>query len=596
MAVAATATLTGGAIAFPHIALGQSGGERIHRYDVAIRIEPAGMIMVRETIDYDFGGAPRHGILRDIPVRLRYDDTRDRVYPIEDLTVRASEGTPAEYQVEDLSGGLKRIRIGDPDREVTGRHTYEISYRVRGALNALPEHDELYWNAIGTEWDVPIDQAAVRVQAPGEILRVACFSGAYGSNTTCERARAKGSTATFEASQLFPRSGLTVVVSIPKGVVPTPRPVLEERWSLARAFSVTGPTIGGGGLILLIVLAGFAWLVWRVGRDRRFAGSAADILHGNPGDPDQTVPLLERDRPLVEFAPPADLRPGQIGTLIDERANPLDVSATIVDLAVRRYLTIEEIPKEGLFGKPDWRLSRTQEREGLLPYERALMDGLFRDGDVVQMSELRTTFVDRLRRVENLLYDDMVQRGWFAARPDKVRQRWGLLGVGALILAGAVVAAAIAWTTLALAALPLLLGAGLLVIGARWMPSRTAKGTAMLRRVQGFRVVIDTSEKELARFAEVNMIFSRFLPYAIVFGLTEKWAKAFEQLGIQPDTSGWYVSTHPFTYAGFGHAIDGFTVSTAGSIASQPASSGSSGFGGGGFSGGGGGGGGGGSW
>jgi uncharacterized membrane protein len=158
------------------------------------------------------------------------------------------------------------------------------------------------------------------------------------------------------------------------------------------------------------------------------------------------------------------------------------------------------------------------------------------------------------------------------------------------------VAAAIAWTTLALATLPLLLGAALLVIGARWTPRRTAKGTAMLRRVQGFRVVIDTSEKELSRFAEVNMIFSRFLPYAIVFGLTEKWARAFEQLGIQPDTSGWYVSSHPFTYAGFGHAIDGFTVSTAGSIASQPASSGSSGFGGGGFSGGGGGGGGGGSW
>ena len=121
---AASVLLIAGAVVLPHAALAQSGGERIQRYDVNIGIERDGTILVRETIDYDFGATPRHGILRDIPVRLRYDDTRDRIYPIEDLTVRASEGTPADYQVEDLSGGLKRIRIGDPDREITGRHTY----------------------------------------------------------------------------------------------------------------------------------------------------------------------------------------------------------------------------------------------------------------------------------------------------------------------------------------------------------------------------------------------------------------------------------------------------------------------------------------
>ncbi len=128
------------------------------------------------------------------------------------------------------------------------------------------------------------------------------------------------------------------------------------------------------------------------------------------------------------------------------------------------------------------------------------------------------------------------------------------------------------------------------------MPSRTAKGTAIARRVGGFRTVIETAETHMSRWAEEQNVFTRYLPYAIVFGLTEKWAKAFEGLAQMPPDTTWYLSSRPFIYADFGRALDDFSVTTGGTIASTPASSGSSGFSGGGFSGGGGGGGGGGSW
>ncbi len=59
------------------------------------------------------------------------------------------------------------------------------------------------------------------------------------------------------------------------------------------------------------------------------------------------------------------------------------------------------------------------------------------------------------------------------------------------------------------------------------MPRRTAKGYAVLRHVDGFRRFIDESEKERAQFAEKKNLFSEYLPYAIVFGATEKWAHAF---------------------------------------------------------------------
>ncbi len=149
----------------------------------------------------------------------------------------------------------------------------------------------------------------------------------------------------------------------------------------------------------------------------------------------------------------------------------------------------------------------------------------------------------------------------------------------------------------ALLGVPLVLGAVLLLVGAKRMPRRTAKGTAITRRVNGFRRVIETAEEHTAKWAEQENVFTRFLPYAIVFGVTEKWAEAFEVLGELPrDDMSWYVSTRPFIYAEFAASLDSFAVTTSGAIAATPSGSGGSGFGGGGFSGGGGGGGGGGSW
>jgi hypothetical protein len=130
--------------------------ESIKRYDVDITIEPTGALLIRETIDYDFGSTPHHGIFRDIPARVDYPPkpNHDRVYPIDVISVRASEGTPADYSVES-NGDNERIKIGDPNRTITGEHQYEITYRVRGAMNGFKDHDELVWNAVGVQWAVP---------------------------------------------------------------------------------------------------------------------------------------------------------------------------------------------------------------------------------------------------------------------------------------------------------------------------------------------------------------------------------------------------------------------------------------------------------
>jgi hypothetical protein len=604
------------AVAFllPVPAAAQGGGERIAAYDVDIRIQEDGSLRIVELIDYDFDGLERHGIFRDIPVRLHYDDRHDRIYPLDVLSVQGSPGTPDQYEVEDDSG-RKRIKIGDPDRTITGRHTYTITYRVEGALNGFPGHDELYWNAIGADWSAPIERATVRVTAPDSVGRIACFAGPTGSSLPCAESLPDGSTATFSHPALNPFEALTVVVGFRPGAVPRPQPVLDERWSLSRAFSATPVTLSLSGGLLLLLMFGVGWLLWTRGRDRRAVGAPVDIAYAATGGEEQSVPLFEPGAYPVEYVPPDEVRPGQVGTLIDEAANPLDATATIVDLAVRGYLRIEEIPKRWLLGKPDWRLVKLREPDdGLLRYERLLLNGLFdlvddvdEDGEPaeregsggdqsVKLSSLRRKFHTKLREVQDALYDDVVARGWFAGRPDKIRARWHALGF-LLLLAGDALVFLAAWKThLGLVPIPIALAGLLLAFGARWMPRRTAKGTGLVRRVLGFRTYIDTAEAQEARFAEKENLFSRYLPYAVVFGLTEKWARAFAGLGDRaPDTS-WYVGTRPFTYNAFAFSIDGFSVSTAGTIASTPSGSGSSGFGGGGSSGGGGGGGGGGSW
>ncbi len=572
--------------------------ERIVNYRSEVTIETDGTIEVRETIVYDFGVVPHHGIFRVIPVRTSVSpkDGYDRVYPLDVVSVTGSEGTPDQYTVEE-DGDNERIKIGDPDETVTGEHTYDIVYRMRGQPNAFADHDELYWNVVGNDWSVPISQATAVVHAPADITQVACFTGAYGATLACDTAASNGADAEFSKASLNPYESMTFVIAIPKGaIVPSPTPILEERFSVTSAFRVTPNTGGIAGAMLALLVGVVIFLVWKFGRDRRYAGSAVDAAYGKDGGPEVSAPLREAETP-VEFVPPDDLRPGELGTLIDFEAGTLDVTSTIIDLAVRGYLKIEEVDKEWYQFKHDWTLTKLPKEGELKRYERTLYDGLFKDGDVVKLSDLKNTFAERMGKVREQLMDDAMSKGWFSRKPGTVKVLYGLLGI--LVLGGGIALTILlaAETHAALLGVPVIIAGIVLLIAARWMPKRSAKGYATLRHTLGFKRFIDESEKHRAEFAERKNIFSEYLPYAVVFGATEKWAKAFADLGDEPpDTSSWYVSQHAFNYAVFSSAIDGFAVTSAGTLTSSPASSGSSGFSGGGFSGGGGGGGGGGSW
>ena len=352
----------------------QTGAERITSYDTGIAIQRDGSILVTEQIVYNFGSNQRHGIIREIPVRFRYNGSYDRIYRIDVRSVRSYAPRPVHSREQRLVCEHQNRQPG-PDR-LTGVHWYQITYLVRGSLNAFADHDELYWNVVGNQWNVPIGQARVRVSALAAVSRAACFAGPLGSAAACGHAAITNGVANFSQNGLGPREGLTVVVAIPRGVAASPGPILQERWSVQRAFALTPVSAGASGG-LLAVLAVLVALVLVKGRDRRYAGSAARIVDGTPVQADEAVPLSSHDEPAMESAPPAGVRPGQAGTLLDGAANPRDVTGTIVDLAVRGYLRIEDAPPGQTHR--DWRLVRLDKTGGLLDYEQILLDGLFKD-------------------------------------------------------------------------------------------------------------------------------------------------------------------------------------------------------------------------
>lgn len=579
----------------------------LERFTAVIVIREDGVMEVEETIEADFGALQKHGIFRDLRTRFKCEPVKegpeplypcpggkDRVYKVVAQPVTNASGEAVEYKIEEIDHGI-RLKIGDPDRTVTGLQTYHLRYTVEGALNAFDDHDELYWNVL-SDTLVPTAVAKVTVVLPaGAEVETACYQGYYRSRERCKTA-SSGSTASYTATRILNAGeGITVVAGWPGGIVNVSPPLLEDRLSIDDFFTFDAAELGGAIVAALAALVLVLRLWWAHGRDRAYK-----TLYYLTNDPAEgTRSLFARRDIVVEFLPPERLRPAQMGVLLDERADTLDVTATIVDLAVRGHLHITEVAKKGWFGKGDWKFKKKEgSGDSLLPYEQELYDAIFEGREEVKVSQLKNKFASDLGRVKQKLYQDSVSRRWFKRSPESTRNIWlaiafGMVGLGALM----VLIAGLQFSR-ALIPVPLVLGGLLMLPLSRAMPRRTAIGDEALRRVLGFRLYIATAETRRQEFNEQQNIFAAYLPFAIVFGCVDKWAKAFEGLDevAGQSTAAWYTGTGPFQVMAFTAGMRGFASSVSTTIESTPGSSGGSGFGGGGFSGGGGGGGGVGSW
>jgi uncharacterized membrane protein YgcG len=568
-------------------------GWLITSFSAQIQIARDSTLTITEDIRVDFGPLQKHGIFRTIPLRYRYDDTHDRYYELAVDSV--TDGARRVPYTTSVDNDNEVIKIGDPNVLVSGPMRYVISYRVDGAMNAFADHDELFWNIDGGLWPVPKQHVTAMFRWPsGAPQMTACYQGPPGSTEQC-RSSSGEAIATFESTrELGSGEQLSAVVALPKGVVDVPGPLIEGRKRVfpQNAFDINPLTVGLG---LLLFLAGVGLILrfWlQHGRDRAYL---TRYYTTDSAAPDRPEPVFNHEPVVVEFEPPKNLKPAELGLILDESADTKDVTATIVDLAVRGYLTITDIP--GIFGRHDWLLTlKRGDRSGLLAYETTLLNGLFDDRDRVKVSELKGKFHDSLQSVESQIYADAMDHKFFRARPDLVRiATIGVAIIMALAGAGLTYMLGVTFGGGLIGVGVILVGAVLLVMN-RAMASRTATGREVMQKTLGFRLYMTTAEKYRQQFAEKAQIFTQLLPYAIVFGCVSRWAKAFEGIDTSASNS-WYVGNTPFQAALLSSSLESMNSGIATAIAASPPSSGSaSGFGGGGFSGGGGGGGGGGSW
>ncbi len=285
-------------------------------------------------------------------------------------------------------------------------------------------------------------------------------------------------------------------------------------------------------------------------RDEIFVGLTPGLLPGVGQDVKrQRVRGLEwKGAVAARFTPPDGATPGTVGTVLDGTADKRDVSASILDLAVRGWFTIREVVGESGPDTRNWQLSRppTPPTDRLTGFEQHLIDRLFASGPTVRLLALRGSFGMTMREAQVGLYRDCLERGWYRRHPSARNSMLRKVAVGFLVLFLPITAIWLAvalFSTKDLTAAPLLLGvdAGLLIlaVGGATRTPRTAEGSAARIQAMGFRRYIETAEARQIRFEEAQSTFSRYLPYVMAFGLASVWVRTFAEVAVLAQNAGY---------------------------------------------------------
>ena len=552
------------------------GEEEIQSFQVLVEVEQDGDLMITETIAVNVEGRDiRRGIFRDLPAYYLDGDGPGRLpYRYTILSVR-KDGERESYSRETI-GNAVQIRIGEADVYLDYRvHTYEIRYHVKNEIRYGETQDELYWNATGNYWMFPINQAAIEVRFPGgaNVTEVNAYVGGFESSEPAYNYRRTRDGHLIEAiAPLAPREGLTISLSVEKGVIDPPS-LTDKGWLWwARNGALTAL------MASLVGLFGFYMRSFdRVGRDPT------------------------RGPVFPQYEPPDGYSPAAAHHIYFRSFRSHDaLVATLMYLAGKGLLRID-VDKHDK--KKTVLRSKEVDHVPTVSSETAkLFDELFQSRTQIKLGEK---------------YDAAFTKAYTAFRKSVSSKygssyfKWnlgyvflgGALSLGAIIFAANQASYWSLWHTLAVVAL-----IALNCLFMYLMPAPTRKGQDVHTHLAGFRLYMEKAEKLQLNSVEVGSDapppmtvdrYETFLPYAIALGVEKPWTDHFERLIPEAakdyDPSWTNMSARTFGSMG-GMTKNMVSGMTSGVSTAMPQSSSSSGSGGGGFSGGGGGGGGGGGW
>lgn len=561
--------------------LAAATGEQIDNYQVDINILKDSTLVVTETIDYNFGDYQKHGIFRDIPLTVKR--LSEAPFELYDIKVTDEKGQAYKNEISQWNHNVN-IKIGSEDIYVSGQKTYIISYKVRGAFYFSEDGSSLNWNAIGTDWTVPIIKSQIKISLPSGILEnqvnIDCVFGSRGSVNKCKKISGSNiKEMVFNVYALSVRNGVTIKLNFDKGLISQPTPP-NIFIAFLKKYGIT--------LLPIITFLVMFFLWYYKGRDPKGRGVV-----------------------IAQYMPPEDMMPAELGTIYDERVHNKDISSEIIYLAIRGYLRIRRVKKGSIFPREDYILEELKDTNDLpREYQKELMANLFSGKFIsaednvelsadckgaIYLSSLKKDAYRWIKIVEKNIYNLVTQQGYFVANPQKIRNIYLIIFIIAFvsfqILGDKTLAIFVDPLSAGISFISIIVSIFIIVAFGNRMPKKTAKGVLAKEYILGLKEYINVAEKDRIKFhnaPEKNpQIFEKLLPYAMVFGLEKEWAKQFE--GIYLQEPNWYVSGQAanFSVVSFGASLSGFR-SAASSVTSPSSSGGAGGVGGGGGGGGGG--------
>ena len=544
------------------------GEEKIQLFEVNLTLEENTDIRINEKIHYYFP-LPKHGIYRTIPINKREQGnalktpTSIKINSIKYYPSTDSSAVSTSYEKETDFGREVNIKIGDEEKTIQGLYIYEINYTVKNGINYFEDHDELYWNIIGTGWVVPIEKVQATINLPGKIENTVCYTGRYGEKgSNCEFTPLSDTSLSLSNKEtLNSNEAVTIAIAMPKGSIEDVREAENIRIKKVNTFS----------LFALLLIPIFFFTVFKKIRS-----------------PKLTI--------IPHYTPPKGINPLISGYLLSKGVpTPKVITAEIINLAVNGHIEIEQVDRK------EYVLRKINSEKAISPVSsQLLLDALFSSSDEVNTKKKTSALGTEAKNIWDQTKRDTEAYNYLDKKKATISAFviafaiilfiGNVMGIAFLSMMGFGVAGAIILIT----SLPIFIMSFLL-------DSRTEEGNKVYHELQGLKMYIKTAEKHRIEFhnnpKKYQGVFEKLLPYAILFGLEKKWIKEFEDIYTeQPD---WYRGDiSAFDVHMLMHSISSVNrgITTPAFQSGGGFSSGGSGFGGGGFSGGGGGGGGGGSW
>lgn len=500
------------ALALSPVGAAQAKSAAWQRYDVDITVQPDGSLRVVETQVIEFQGGPFREGFAEIPL-----EGADGVTDVSVSEPGQAYQPGSGYSYSHYEDGSNLVIEWSFPPASNETRTFLVSYTIHGAVRQYDPGDKIRFMAISPENDFPVESSTITVHLPpgGPVIDDPDSIGAPMEWQT----GLDNQTVTYTTTRgVNAYEGVAVELVFRHGAVTGPKPSWQAEFDRQENFEQNvKPWIDLGlwgiALALLVGLPGALYLIW--------------YLFGRDPGPGLTPDYISQ--------PPSDLPPGLAGVLVDEKADLRDLTATLIDLARRGFVALEETESPAAFGAVSkiFTLRKTGAPAGLRGYEQMLYDALFGASETVNLSSLPARFFSRLPAIESAMYSETVKAGLFRAHPEEVRSGYRIGGVllvalGLLVGCAATGLASDLTGALICPFIPVVLfGGGLLALSGA-MPARTRKGADETAKWRAFQKYLGNIQqyKDLAVAADQ---FEKYLPYAIGFGLERRWVNAFTQ-------------------------------------------------------------------